>query len=177
MVSATADPFSGYQWGMPDRLFGIPAHPLLVHIPVVLLPLCALFAIVLAVKPRLVAHYGIPLAVLTGISFAGTVLATQSGEGLQHILKEQSAAIERHSQWGDRTRLAAFVFFILALAFVGVARRTLRVSQVGVDVKKSVVIPILAALMSIAAIGTTVAVIYTGHSGAKSAWEDAGKAG
>ena len=148
----------------------------MVHLPVVLLPLCALFAIVLAVRPGLVKHYGLPLAALTGISFVGTFLATESGEGLEHLLNEHSAAIEQHSEWGDRTRLAALVFFILALAFVIVARKAQRTPQVVVgEAKKAMVIPILAALMSIAAIGTTVAVIYTGHTGAKSAWEDAGQ--
>ncbi len=161
---------------MPDKLFGIPAHPLMVHLPVVMLPLCAIFAIILAVRPSLVKPYGIPLAVLTGISFVGTFFATESGEGLEHLLNEHSAAIERHAEWGDRTRLAALVFFILALAFVIVAKRAQGTPQVVVgEAKRAMLIPVLAALMSIAAIGTTVAVIYTGHTGAKSAWEDAGK--
>ena len=79
---------------------------------------------------------------------------------------------------GRSHRLAALVFFILALAFVIVAERAQRMPQVVVgDTKKAMLIPVLAALMSIAAIGTTVAVVYTGHTGAKSAWEDAGKKG
>lgn len=164
---------------MPDRLFGLPAHPLLVHLPVVMLPLCAILAIVLAVRPKLVRHYGPVLVGLTGVAFVGTFLAAQSGEGLQeNILKEHSAAIERHAEWGDRTRIAALVFFVCALAFVMVVRKA-GASQrsLGAAAKRSAAVPVLAALMVLSAVGTTAAVIYTGHTGAKSAWEDAGKEG
>jgi uncharacterized membrane protein len=34
-----------------DTLFGLPAHPLLVHIPIVLLPLAAIGVIVMLIKP------------------------------------------------------------------------------------------------------------------------------
>ena len=112
---------------MPEKLFGIPAHPLMVHLPVVLLPLCALIALVLAVRPSLVRHFGIPFVVLTGVSFIGTFLATESGEGLQELLNEKAAAIERHAEWGDRTRIAALVFFLLAIAFVVLVKRSQRV--------------------------------------------------
>ena len=35
-----------------DKLFGIPAHPLIVHIPVVLVPLAAVGAVLALVVPR-----------------------------------------------------------------------------------------------------------------------------
>lgn len=161
---------------MPEKLFGIPAHPLMVHLPVVLLPLCGLLALLLAVRPSLVRHYGIPFAVLTGVAFVGTFLATESGEGLEDILGEKSAAIERHAEWGDRTRLIALVFFLLAVVFVAVARRSQRAAVERFAVlRHRLAIPVIAALLCVSAVATTVSVIYTGHTGAKSAWEDAGK--
>ncbi len=157
----------------------------MVHLPVVMLPLCALIALVLAIRPSLVRHFGIPFAVLTGVSFVGTFLATESGEGLEELLGEKSAAIERHAEWGDRTRIAALVFFILAIAFVVLVKRSQRAGEArpassgpasaGPASARSLAVPVMAALLALSAVGTTVAVIYTGHSGAKSAWEDAGK--
>lgn len=166
---------------MPEKLFGIPSHPLMVHMPVVLLPLCALFAIVLAVRPRLVRHYGIPFLALSLVSMVGTVLAAASGEGLQHILNERDPAIDQHAEWGDRTRIIAIVFFVLAVAFV-LAVRQLQSSETddanresGAPTRRSPIVPALAALLSLSSVTATAAVIYTGHTGAKSAWADAGK--
>ena len=34
-----------------EKLFGLPAHPLLVHIPVVLVPLAAIIAIIREARP------------------------------------------------------------------------------------------------------------------------------
>lgn len=162
---------------MPEKLFGIPAHPLMVHLPVVMLPLCALIALALAIRPSLVRHFGIPFAVLTGVSFVGTFLATESGEGLEELLGEKSAAIERHAEWGDRTRIAALVFLLLAIAFVVLVKRSQRAAAERPASTRSLAVPVMAGLLALSAVGTTVAVIYTGHSGAKSAWEDAGKEG
>ena len=36
---------------MFDQLFDLPAHPLLIHAPIVLLPIAAILTIVLAFKP------------------------------------------------------------------------------------------------------------------------------
>jgi uncharacterized membrane protein len=168
---------------MPEKLFGIPSHPLMVHLPVVLLPLCALIALVLAVRPSLVRHYGWPFLGLSLVATVGTVLAASSGEGLEELLNERSDAIEQHAEWGDRTRLVAIVFFVLAVAFVYLVKRSQQRStsdstgSTHTVVKRSPAIPVFAALLFVSAIGATASVIYTGHTGAKSAWEDAGKEG
>ncbi len=165
---------------MPEKLFGIPSHPLMVHLPVVMLPLCALIAVVLAFRPPLVRHYGYPFLGLSFVAMFGTVLAASSGEGLEHILNERNEAIEEHAEWGDRTRLMAVLFFVLAVAFVVLARKIHAVgpdstSQTRSAVGRSAAVPVLAVLLSISAAAATAAVMYTGHTGAKSAWEDAGK--
>jgi uncharacterized membrane protein len=163
---------------MPERLFGLPSHPLLVHIPVVLLPLCFIFAIFVVVKPKLVQHFGVPLLAVSLAAVIGTILAASSGEGLEKILNEHTAALEEHAEWGDRTRLIAVVFFVLITAFVFLARRVLSqtVGTTGVGNPPRNGLVTLFGLLALVA-GTLMcgAVIQTGHSGAKSAWEDAGK--
>ena len=165
---------------MPEKLFGIPSHPLMVHIPVVLLPLCALLAILLVVRPFWVRHYGWPFLVLSFVSMVGTVVAAASGEGLKHILNERNPAVDRHAEWGDRTRLAAIVFFVLAAAFVYLVKRFEGLKVSGTPgsttvVNRSAAVLLVAALLVISAVASTGAVMYTGHTGAKSAWGDAGK--
>jgi uncharacterized membrane protein len=180
---------------MPDRLFGLPAHPLLVHIPVVLLPLCALLAIVFVVRLSLTRQFGLPVVMLTAVAAGGTFFAAESGEGMEKILNEPpNPALEAHAEWGDRIRIAAIVFFVIALIFVLLARRSSSSSSsssstrastaaasgtggVVVESGRSTVVMVLAALLVVSALGTTYAVIETGHSGAKQAWEDAGKEG
>lgn len=168
---------------MPERLFGIPSHPLMVHAPVVLLPLTAIVAIVLIARPSLLRHYGFPLIGLSVVSAFSAILAASSGEGLQDILKERSRAIEEHAEWGDRTRLIAIVFMLVVIAWVVVQRRWERgragggaeASSTSAQARTNLARGALAALVVLFAVGSTWAVIETGHSGAKSAWEDAGK--
>jgi hypothetical protein len=163
---------------MPDRLFGLPSHPLLVHLPVVLLPLAALLMLWLVVRPQHLSLLGLPLVGLSLVSLLGAVLAVESGEGLERILNEPSKALERHAQMGERTRLVAAVFFVLVVAFYFLGRKWNAARVVGGTAvarsKAFVAVGVVAALFGIVAIG---AVVTTGHSGAKLAWEDAGKEG
>ncbi len=55
-----------------DELFGIPAHPLLVHAAVVLLPLAAVAIVIVAAVPRARRHYA-PIALVLAILALGSV--------------------------------------------------------------------------------------------------------
>ena len=67
---------------MFDKLFDLPAHPLLVHAPVVLLPIAAILMVMFAVKPawRLAAGWW-PLC-LVGVTVVLLLGAKESGEAL-----------------------------------------------------------------------------------------------
>ena len=68
---------------MPDTVFGLPAHPLIVHATAVLVPLAALLVILAGCWPRFRAWAG-PLPM--GLSLVGLVLtplSTASGENLE----------------------------------------------------------------------------------------------
>ena len=75
-------------------LFGLPAHPLLVHIPIVLLPLVGIGAIAIAVSPKARRRFGTVVLALAGVAFIGTVLAAGSGEGLVESV-DSSAAVAK----------------------------------------------------------------------------------
>lgn len=63
---------------MFTQIFGLPTHILVVHAVVVLLPLAAVGAVVLAVAPRLIRTYGLPIGVLMLLAVAAVPVATRS---------------------------------------------------------------------------------------------------
>ena len=50
-----------------ETFFGLPAHPLMVHLPVVLIPLAGIIAIVFAFRPAWLDRFGWHLVVLSGL--------------------------------------------------------------------------------------------------------------
>ena len=69
------------------KLFGLPAHPLLVHVPVVMVPLAALGAIAIVVRPRWRRSAGPIVLALAFVGGLGTQLAMMSGEDLQGAVR------------------------------------------------------------------------------------------
>lgn len=160
-----------------DKLFGIPAHPLIVHIPVVLVPLAAVGAVLALVVPRW-RHWALPVtAALSGIALVGVQLAIGSGESLASKTKE-TAAIERHSELADQARPFVFVFFLVAVAASYLWWRSQR--ETGADVEdrsrtRPLAVRALAPVCALSVLSGALAttwVVRTGHSGAESVWKD-----
>jgi hypothetical protein len=72
-----------------DQILGLPAHPLLVHIPVVLVPLATVGAVLVAVKASWRRSLAVVVAVLAVGGAVGVLLATQSGEALEERVEER----------------------------------------------------------------------------------------
>ena len=66
-----------------NNLFGIPAHPLLVHLPVVGIPVLAMLAVAMIVKPGWREKLALPTAALAVVMAGATILAASAGESLQ----------------------------------------------------------------------------------------------
>src|ERR1700733_11670061 len=80
---------------------GLPAHPLFVHVPVILIPTTIVAAILCMVKPRWFTRYGIALSVLSILAMSSVFIAMQAGAGLRGELNLQGPAarlISEHSQ-------------------------------------------------------------------------------
>jgi hypothetical protein len=158
-----------------DKLFGLPAHPFLVHIPVVLLPLAAIGAVAVAVRPSWRHSLGWVVVALAGAGLIGTQLAIGSGEPLEHRVRQikgESSLLEHHTEIAEQLRPFAIVFFLLVLALMVVEHLARRP-----DAKRSLakaVLP-LAVLGALAGVATSVDVGYVGHTGARAAWDDASK--
>src|ERR1700753_2836424 len=62
---------------------GLPAHPLFVHVPVVLIPVCVLAALGCAARPTLLGRYGIPICATAIVAMSSIFLAMQAGGALR----------------------------------------------------------------------------------------------
>ena len=158
-----------------SNLFGLPAHPLLVHVPVVLIPLAALGAIAIAVRPAWRIRFGALVVAIAGVGLLGLQLAMGAGEELEEHVKE-TEAVERHADLAGITRLSAIVFFVVVTAFVVYdhRRRSLAI-RTGpgspAAVRPSRLLVALAALTVVTSILATGAVVQAGHTGAEAVWE------
>jgi uncharacterized membrane protein YhdT len=63
-----------------ENITGLPAHPLLLHMPVIFIPLLAVAAVVFAVKPDWRRRFSIAYGIGAIVTLAGTVLAVGAGE-------------------------------------------------------------------------------------------------
>src|SRR5580658_10374874 len=79
---------------------GLPAHPLFIHVPVVLIPVSVLGALAVAVRPVWLERYGIALSVTSIVAMSSIFLAMQAGaalEGALNLQGEAASLIHRHS--------------------------------------------------------------------------------
>lgn len=141
---------------IPEFIFGIPAHPLIIHAVVVLLPVSAIGMIAMVLIPPFrgkVQKYFVAgaLIIATGSAF----LATQSGKSLSMV----DSVSEYHQEWGTRT-------FYAALALTALSAVWLWLDTKPKSIYKTVT-GILVVIVSLTAITATV---LAGHSGAESVW-------
>lgn len=146
---------------MPETVFGLPVHPLVVHATVVLVPLTALVLLLAVLLPRFRAWAGwLPL----GLAVVATSLApisTSSGENLEGRLGG-SRLIEEHAELGGMLIWWCLGMLAISVALTFVTRRTQEPAR-GVALG-------LAVAGVVVSLGTMVQVALIGHSGAESAW-------
>ncbi len=148
----------------PVTIFGLPLHPLVVHVVVVLLPMAALGGIIMALWPKFSKRFG-PLIILTSYAaVAGAVLASHTGEQLQIAL---SMNVGSHGTMGKTAKYvsAAFALVLSVLGYLD-----WRIGRPGKPRKRGALEWIFAALTIIAAIVAIYWIVAVGHSGAQLVW-------
>ena len=166
-----------------EKIFGLPAHPLLVHIPVALIPLCAVGAIMMVVSKSWRQRIGWVVVVLAGVAVVASQLAVGSGEAFEEALDEESQLLQSHAELGETFVWFAIAVFVAALALMvwdtmqrraeAGAKETVAKGSTGRTVAL-----ILSVVVVITAVGASFRVYQVGHSGAKAVWsEDAGAFG
>lgn len=150
-----------------DKLFGLPAHPLLVHAPLVFAPVLLLCVVLLVLKPGLRERWGLPLVGFAIVLAGLCILAAGSGEKLERRVVE-TALVEEHTELGEQFRNIAIALAALTAAWIGALRY-----GAGRAWLQRLATP-LAALVLLGAVTATVWDVRTGHAGAKAVWKEVG---
>lgn len=155
-------------------VFGLPAHALVVHLAVVLVPLAAIALLLTGWRAAWRRQYSLAVVLVAVVGAVAAFIANQSGEALERNIKQASRAaggaaqIGDHPQDGQRAWLVALAFAVAAVAFWAIDRwwerwrlpRWSPLAAYGIAF-----VPALAAI--------TVMVV-AGHSGAQLVWKDLG---
>jgi hypothetical protein len=138
---------------------GLPAHPLLVHLVVILLPLTAGGAVLVSVWPAAQRKltFLIPLGAIVGA--LAVPLTTRAGRELAEKLGNPTF-INKHQSYGDKVLPWAAALAVTTLAQWLYLRRG----------DSGIVRIALAVLVIGSAVGTATFVALTGDSGAKAVW-------
>jgi len=152
--------------------FGLPAHPLIIHVPVNFVPLLGLAAIALAVWPKLQDRFLLPLTIFSVATMAATLLAVGAGEAFredrERTLPQALAddpTLQDHADAGSTVRITMVLLTLMLVAMLFAKRRPPAVN---------IVLRVLTVLLAATAIFF---VIRTGHLGAKLAWGPEGGGG
>src|SRR3984957_10884111 len=106
---------------------GLPAHPLFVHVPVILIPSTIVAAIVFVVKPRWLMRYGIALALVSIVAMSSVFLAMQAGAALRGELNLQGPAAQLISEHSQAAHILAYVYVLFTATLI-VTFASLRIS-------------------------------------------------
>jgi hypothetical protein len=169
---------------MMTTLDGLPAHVLLVHAVVVLVPLTALGLVLAAVWPAARHRLAIPTAVLGLVTLIAVPLTTEAGGWLARRVP-RTPLVHAHTHLGDTMLPWAIGLFVVAAA-VGVRQivSDRRVSRArGLSAEAVVAAPrgdsplgglpvtlVIAVLALVVSVGSVVQVYRIGESGARAAW-------
>jgi hypothetical protein len=158
---------------------GLPAHPLFLHVPVILIPVAAVGALVLAAWPRLFARHGLWIGLVAVLALGATNLTMGAGQQLRTDLHmDGSELIASHAHAADTLRLLLIVFTALLLVAVAVFRTPgPRVTGVGpIDVALAAVRSRIAlgvalrVILGVLAVASVYSVFHTGDLGSKAVW-------
>jgi hypothetical protein len=180
----------------PSKTFGLPAHPLLVHVPVVLVPLLAVAVVVLAVRPSWRLRYGLAAVVSAVVTMVGTILAAGAGEALRAqrssrtggpagVPEQQGTGaaaarpggnggegrqLAQHADLGAMLRLLVILFALALIVLVIVDRYGIHTGGRGGVLTSRPVGIALTVVVVVLAVLSLIWVIRTGHVGAQMTW-------
>jgi hypothetical protein len=157
---------------------GLPAHPLFVHVPVVLIPTTVVTAVVFVCKREWFARYGIALAVVSIVAMSSVFLTMQAGAALRAALGLQGRAAQLISEHSHAAHILAIIYVAFTATLI-VTFAALRISggwPTGLGIVDGAlsspsVFAALRVVLVVLAVGAGYMVFRTGDLGAKAVWE------
>jgi hypothetical protein len=157
-----------------DRAFGLPAHPLLLHVPVILDPVLALATLALCARRPWRERYGFLWGGFAVVALLGTILTVGAGEAFIAHRGRIDSVLRAHRQAGDTLRIVMLV--LVALVLLVVLADLLRAE----GRLRGIAARALPLLLVLTAVGAGLAgffTVRTGHLGAKATWGGEGRGG
>ena len=156
---------------------GLPAHPLFIHVPVVMIPLSVLGAIACLIKPSWFDRYGILICLAAIVGMSSMFLAMQAGaalEGALNLQGEVANLIHRHSQ-AAHILAVVFTLFTAVLILNFAAHRISGGSPTGLEIVDRLLSPAASVLflriaLGVLALASAYMVFRVGDLGAKAVW-------
>ena len=159
---------------IPSTIFGLPAHALIVHVAVVLVPMAALALIAVGWRTAWRQQYAFAIAVIASAGAVAAFLAASTGGTLKRSIETAARAggtqahFADHLGQGNNAEFVAIIFAVTALSFWGIERWHTRFglpAWLPGAAYAAAIIPAAAAIITM---------VLAGHSGATLVWKDLG---
>ena len=150
-----------------ETINGLPAHPLFVHAPVVLMPLTLIAMMVLAARPQLRRRSGLALAAAALVVLLSTQLSIMSGDAFDEAL-DGAVNVDDHADLAQTTRNFLVVFVLAATGFAVLDRKNSEGAPRWYG-------PTSTGLVAVAAVSSLLATVWmvrTGDEGARLVWDN-----
>ena len=145
---------------------GLPAHVLLVHFLVVLVPLTAVLEIICALWPAVRRGHIVWLTlVLAVVTLVMTPITTDAGEWLYDMRARPGAILQQHADRGG-----TMIYFSIALLVVAIALAVLHVAERRSGRSRPPATIVIAVVALAVGIASMVQLYRIGDSGAQSVW-------
>jgi uncharacterized membrane protein len=157
---------------------GLPAHPLFVHVPVVLIPTTIVAAVVFVFKREWFVRYGIALALVSIVAMSSIFLTMQAGAALRTALNLQGPAATLISEHSQAAHILAYVYVLFTATLI-VTFASLRISggmPTGFGIVDCLLAPKpvptgLCVVLVLLSLGAGYMCFRTGDLGAKAVWQ------
>lgn len=147
-----------------DTLAGLPIHPMVVHLAVVLVPLSALGLLAILALRSWRERFGLLVLVGLAVGAGAAFVAKESGEALAKRVGEPAD----HARWGDILPAVAVGLFVVAAVWYFVQRR----ADKAVPPRRTTFGLVFGLISALAALATIALTVLVGHSGAAAVWAD-----
>lgn len=139
---------------------GLPLHPLVVHAPILLLPLAAVGSVIMVARARFTKRFGVVFVMAAWAGALSALLARYTGEELAKTVP----AIAEHVEDGGRLPFIALGFAVVITAFWLFDR------GIPGNRPRPWWLWALAVALIVLAVVMVAATVGVGHSGAESVW-------
>lgn len=157
---------------------GLPAHPLFVHVPVVLIPVTIVAALVFMARTDWLERYGIALSLTAIVAMSSIFLTMQAGAALRATLNLQGQAAKLISEHAQAAHILAYTYVVFtAVLIVAFAARRIGsgmptgLALVDRPLSSGSTFAALRVVLVLLAIGAGYMTFRTGDLGAKAVWQ------